>query len=525
MSYKAYLFEAKSIQAYLLNTSRLKEIVGGSEMVEALTGNLLDDALKVINSNIDFSRRGGGAFYAFSENEKAIDQLASMWPLLVIQYAPDLPYVQGHGKGCTALDAFNEAHTSLLIDRNRMYVRLPQASPFAERNRRTGEPATIKAMKEPVDAATARKLKYSKGELLVRRFAPEAISNAWPLNLSPSESVAGERDFPFDKDDRNIALVHADGNGLGQLLKDLTGSAEGNPVQYVEIFRAFSEAVSGATRAAAESATQTVLEPAQKNGIYPARPIVLGGDDLTIIVRADLALSFTSAFLVAFASESALRLAELKTKFDLPALPNRLTACAGIAYAKANQPFYILHNLAEGLCKHAKMWAKKENPAEVASSLSFHRVTTALVDDFGTILERELTTGSFRHTLECYAIETGKGLPELDKLLKLQALLANPNLSRGSMRELLGLIGRDAQDQRHYARWREVMRERHTSELNEFDSLLNALASIEKTDDLPYHRMGADKLQRSPLGDVITLMSVDNLPEPIEGVNPQEVAI
>ena len=83
MVYKAYLFEAKSIQAYLLTTSRLKEIVGGSEMVEALTGSLLDDALRVIEGKIEFSRRGGGAFFAFSENEESVNKLATLWPLLV----------------------------------------------------------------------------------------------------------------------------------------------------------------------------------------------------------------------------------------------------------------------------------------------------------------------------------------------------------------------------------------------------------------------------------------------------------
>lgn len=527
MAYIAYLFEAKSIQSYLLTTSRLKEIVGGSEMVEALTGSLLDDALAIINGDIKFSRCGGGAFFAFSEDKESINRLAALWPLLVKQYAPDLSFVQGRGEGDTALAAFNQAHIHLLNDLNRICVRLPQGSPFAERNRRTGEPATTKSKEkqEPIDATIARKLEFSKGTLLVRRFAPNSAATAWPLNLSPNEGDEEKRDFPFERDDRTIALIHADGNGLGQMLKDLTESTEDKPELYVEIFGAFSEAVSGATLAAAECATQTVLEPACKNGTYPARPIVLGGDDLTIIVRADLALSFTRAFLVAFANESGIRLNKLKTKFNLPTLPNRLTACAGIAYAKASQPFYMLHKLAEGLCKHAKMRAKENGPAEVPSSLSFHRVTTALVDDYGTILERELTTGSFRHTLECYAIETGTRLPELDNLLNLQSLLYNPKLPRGSTRELLSLIGRDAQSQRHYARWREVMKERFNSDLVEFDKICKALIEVEGV-DLPYSKPDANKqMRRSPLGDVITLHSVGNLTESIGEKSTLEIAL
>ena len=37
MTYYAYLFEAKSIQSYIFATSKLKEIIGGSELIEQLT--------------------------------------------------------------------------------------------------------------------------------------------------------------------------------------------------------------------------------------------------------------------------------------------------------------------------------------------------------------------------------------------------------------------------------------------------------------------------------------------------------
>ncbi|HYN78848.1 MAG TPA: hypothetical protein VES73_13790, partial [Lamprocystis sp. (in: g-proteobacteria)] len=326
-----YLFEAKSIQSYLLTTNRLKEIVGGSEMVEALTGvgGLLDDARKAVGGEITFSRRGGGAFFAFSEDESTRNRLADLWPLLVRQHAPDLEFVQARGHGDSAKAAYDDAHPRLLADRNRPQARYPQAAPLTIRNRRSGEPATTYARSkkgakaEPVDAATARKLngRFCKGAALGRRFAPDAPWESWPLNLAPADGDDDERNFPFLGEDRALALVHADGNGLGQLLIKLNQAMGANHGNYVEIFRAFSEAVSTATESAAQAATRKVLAGNQLEGVYPARPIVLGGDDLTMLVRADLALPFTRTFLAAFAAESELALREPREHFGLNEIP------------------------------------------------------------------------------------------------------------------------------------------------------------------------------------------------------------
>lgn len=524
MTVYCYLFEAKSIQAYLLATNRLKEIVGGSELVEGLTGKLLDDALDAVGGRILFSRRGGGAFFAFSEAKEAIDRLAALWPLLVQQCAPDLEFVQARGEGASEKASFDAAHPHLLADRNRLRARLPQAGPLAERNRRTGEPAVAlrknkkSGNSEPVDGATHRKLndRFWRGVALGQRFAPDSLWECWPLNLSPKEGEEeDERSFPFKGEDQTIALIHADGNGLGQLLMNLDEQIDEQSEKYVAIFKAFSDAVSTATQQAAQEATCQILVPAMgSHSVYPARPIVLGGDDLTLLVRADLALPFTRVFLSEFAKASGEKLLQLKSGHGLAKLPGRLTACAGIVYAKASQPFYLLHELAEGLCKHAKGLAKATRPndqEEVPSSLSFHRVTTAFVDHYPTILERELTAGRLRQTLEYYGLEPNKGLPLLDDLLDLQKLLEDPRLSRGASRELLGLTGRDPEHaRRHYARWREVMGSRLKDQRTEFDGLLAKLRVPEANGDLPYGVADGSGLRRSPLGDVITLRSAGN---------------
>jgi hypothetical protein len=555
-----YLFEAKSIQSYLLATNRLKEIVGGSELIESLTGDdgLFDAALTAVGGDFECSRKGGGAAFVFTTDEAARDRLAALWPLLVAKYAPELEFVQARGEGDSPKAAYDAATgkarhdgdpetVDLRADRNRLTARLPQGGPLAVRNRRSGDVAVTynksKKDAEPVDAVTERKLRkdFRDGEALPNRFAEGSGKDEWPVNLDAKDADDGRpRVFPFLGEDRTLALVHADGNGLGQLLMDLGKVADRQPQRFIAIFKGFSAAVSRATEQAARRATAAVLKPDSSGGLYPARPVVLGGDDLTMLVRADLALPFAEHFVAAFAEETAEAFELLRQQQDLD-LPPRLTACAGIAYARASQPFHMLHHLAEQLCKHAKKKAKatlppredwKDKPPSqrpiVPSTLAFHRVTASLVDSWDIVLKDHLTLGGLRQTLECYAVDIAAPLPSLHQLVELQRLLANPAMSRGATRELLGMIGNDPlQAPSRYKRWRELMREgrqhpEHPVLFKRFQDLLRNLTGSEPQEDLPYGAANEDGLRCSPLGDVETLRSVRNCSDSTMSAERQE---
>lgn len=123
------------------------------------------------------------------------------------------------------------------------------------------------------------------------------------------------------------------------------------------------------------------------------RPIVLGGDDLTMICRGDLAVPFTQAFLENFESETKAKLSEyLKMVFSDRS--DYLTACAGIAFVKSSFPFHFAYHLAESLCDLAKKDTKALFDAKSgnlpASCLMFHKVQDSFVAEFGEIADREL---------------------------------------------------------------------------------------------------------------------------------------
>lgn len=527
----ACLFEAKSIQEYILRSGRLRHVVGASELLDSLTPMLVDqvlDALKLVEGEqVRFSRKAGGAAYLFTDSETHCNDFRDLWSIAVQQYAPGLSYSLATGAGANDYEAYKSALLRMGPARNRQPPRLPAGTPVTRYAPRTGEPAyTVDQTLGLQDAATSRfgQRDFWQRGGLTGRFA-DVDADVWPRNL---EYRADDEDraslFPFLKDNRYLALLHADGNGLGQLLITMQDHVKLHPEAFVALFRDFSDAVRDATIAAARAATTAVLLPARQGinqdspdhpGLIPARPIVLGGDDLTILLRADLALPFTRSFLTHFEQET-------KAAFDTlrgtrawadELLPRALTAGAGIVFVRSSHPFHLAHALAEDLAKTAKSRAKKAVQADsrIPPTLAFHRVTTACHGDYMAILHDELTTGEtdarIQTSLVTYAIdEHSTQLPRLDDLEALVGLLRNEDMARGPARQILTLLGQDhAEAARRYRRWQEVMKRRVPAH---FDALIAKLKRLcgALAEDLPVSI--GESPRRTPLGDMATLLAV-----------------
>lgn len=528
MTCHACLFEAKSIQDYILRSGRLRHIVGASELIDSLTGNLLDDVLAALDltegEKVRFSRRAGGAVYLFSPQREARDAFRDLWSLVVRQYAPGLEFVIAQGEGATDYAAYQQALEELQAARNRQPPALPGGNPVTRYAPRTGQPAVKNDAKLGLqDVATDRfglDCFWRRGGLTAK-FADTASvpGDDWPRNLEYIPTAEEGAGFPFWPDNRYLGLIHADGNGLGQLLVQLGQQAQSDPEIFIALFRDFSTAIAEATHAAAHLATQEVLLPARGDphdakvpGAVPARPIVLGGDDLTILVRADLAIPFTRMFLTAFEQKSREKIKPLRDQYPkITGVPEALTAGAGIAFVKSNHPFHLAHELAESLARFAKDRAKEQKDANgrIPPTLAFHRVTTASHGDYEDIRQQEMTHGpdSARAiaTLGAYGVDP-RPPAALADLEALAQLLGREEMARGPARQLLTLLGQDFDDaRRRYARWREVMKDRHADNLTALDNYLTRLCG-DLADDLPISNAGAP--QATPLGDVATLLAV-----------------
>ncbi len=538
----ALVFELNSIQSYLFSSGRLRDVAGASELLDQMTdgdGNLLDNVLNALGMDkktMEFSRRAGGAIYAFCNDRDELMRFLRLWTLAVQQWAPGIDFSLGVGEGGTThAEAFEAARRAMKADANRKRPNLPLASPLATRSRRTGQPAdgdvSWESKDGPMDAATARKKQMadlSRAGFL-KRFAPE-VSNLgwrdWPTDLE-GESAKGA--FPFSGDDRTVALIHADGNGLGQLLMHIRDAAKENDSRFVELFSAFSKAVAATTQSAAQQATKEILLPVRRDGeCLAARPILLGGDDITVIIRADLAMNYCRVFSEAFESASRKELAKLGKDHQIKGLPQRLTLGFGLVFLRASQPFHMAIHLVEALVGEAKKKAKALNQDDPESSIAFYRITGSLVDDYGQIVARALShrfgDETFIDTLGVYYFKEQQ--PRLVDMLELAKTLGADDMARGPTRQLMTLMGHDkAQAERRYRRWRQLMADERTRKwcpvesdnatqerkkkscLEQYDELMKKLAGISKDAPLPYSDSD-DGIRRSPLGDALALLSL-----------------
>lgn len=545
-------FEANSIQQYILAGGRLRDVVGASYLIESLCTVVLDavcselgapsDKGAVAQAQVRFTRRAAGAVYALFDDEQLAVNFAALWSLAVRAHCPLLGFNQAMASGESDFEALRIGTTSLSHARSLAVPELPLATPVTERAQRTGR-AMVGLTRvrggrvtEAADSALAARRGITEDAIagmdkqLLQPLSHVAPYNQWkvvfPRHIEFADAVDEPEDpkaweFPFIQDSRYLAMVHADANGLGQILLKVIEKAEelsktsvdaGSGSGYASFLPELSQCIAKCTAEAAQHAIGTALMPAGVDAKstdgkttywrLPARPIVVAGDDLTMLVRADLALGFTSAFIEKFEEKTKLTFEQLRANNTFGALAEclpqgrGLTACAGIVYARNNHPFSMLHEIAEHLCGEAKQAVKglAAQGGAVGSAVAWRRITESLVGD-----ERPFTLAGVSVQPRLGPVAVGGingGLPSMEALEKLLAAVqaddptpagdagpardANP-LSKGPLRRILNTAFMQPRDaSADYARWRDVTgksgSELSRKQLENFDCALAALA-------------------------------------------------
>ena len=271
----------------------------------------------------------------------------------------------------------DELEKRLRTQRNRPLPSLSLGLMSVDRNRKTGLPVTQivkeKNSNEPeyLDEGTAIKREYKdkdRGQLCVNTFGDRVKTDRFPFDV---KDITGKNDW--------IAIIHADGNGLGQIIRKIGHDKEK--------LKKFSKDLSEATKAAAKKAFSSIDGEFELSKLsrLPIRPVVLGGDDFTVICRADFAVQYVRDFMKNFESET-------------KDMGHKLTCCAGIAFIKSSFPFYYGYQLAESLCDAAKKDAKDINKDMAPSCLMFHKVQDSFVVDYSDIIKRELCISESKTT-------------------------------------------------------------------------------------------------------------------------------
>ena len=361
------------------------------------------------------SRPGkGGAFYAWCHSKAPLLQLRSLWTLTVQQLFPGLTFCDALCEDTSLQNALQQGHVALAAARNLPRPHYPLSPAPCVASPRTGLaaiPVSVAARRELAPQANENEQHIDldtelhrqsyrflglRDSLLLQKFSTNTDLPAdlqFPLDTSTFYNAQTEG--TEDADLRDLALIHIDGNGLGKQLRTLRKTLENQPdVIFSAAFRQFSDALACATQSAAAEATQWIYQIQLKSETvkYLAmRPLVLGGDDITLLCRADLALGYAKRFCRAFRKHSEEQLKSLHTRYlrgSVNLLPY-LTASGGILYHKANHPFMLCNHLVEGLCSEAKT-VTKATPTALPAALSFYRISKVLAEDIHIL--RDLIT-------------------------------------------------------------------------------------------------------------------------------------
>lgn len=431
MSKYLYGASVQGIQSFIFQTNKLQEIVGASELVEEICTDFFEGQVgkgKFKNENLILGA-AGNIKYLF-DNKEDCQALVKKFPKEVMEMAPGITISQAVVKlGNTKLnDALQELEDKLREQRNKVSIPYEVGFMGTERSRRTGGVAyEIKKKRngedELIDEATS--LKIDKHKKSLKLF--EKISGIEDAKI---EETLLETD---DLKGSWLAVIHADGNGLGAIIQNLNNSfKDKNDEEVKNAFKTFSEKIERSTIEAAQKAFEKTIE-GKENGVYPIRPIVLGGDDLTIIIRADLALKFTQTFLEEFEIQTKENFKFL-SKYTGDMFREGLTACAGIAYVKKSYPFHYAVDLAEKLCSDAKNFVKgktkeyESNHPELnglipKSALAFFKVQDSFIESsLSTMKDRVGNANGYNFNYGPYLIhpeDEFAHVGELTKKLKL----------------------------------------------------------------------------------------------------------
>lgn len=203
-----------------------------------------------------------------------------------------------------------------------------------------------------------------------------------------------------------VAVVHADGNSMGDRFKKYGKTASTNR-EYITKMRQLSWSVNKIGKEALRTVVKTLvnsiyhnsksafinwldsegrlvnkieLKKNHENGKFylPFRPLVYGGDDITFVCDGRLGLTLATLFLKEFE----------KTAAD----GEILTACAGISIVKSHYPFARAYELSESLCGCAKKMVR-EGGGEF-SALDWHIAASGLIGSLSDIRKREYQVNS-----------------------------------------------------------------------------------------------------------------------------------
>jgi Predicted hydrolase of the HD superfamily (permuted catalytic motifs) len=368
------LLRTEGNQRFIFASNKRQEIVGASELIARLDRIWVLEELQNLFPEFDRSWRigkgddaellvaGAGTATVLVKDKELAKKLVTQVTSRALREAPGLdvcgvvvPYGPS-GKGLRLADAYSKAQRQLGMVRGDRpgpqvrFRRLPLIAECASNGLPAAEVRWEADEKtyQPRSAVAVAKLDAFRSSAFGR------LAQAADMPPETMQAIVKRLSFEVDW----VAVVHADGNRLGGLFKGLQGRSERDrpeevsDEEYAARVRCLSAAVDACARRAFKTALGRTREDLKDSGADegvlldgqpPVVPLVLGGDDLTVVCDGRVALTFTRHYLEAF-EETTTGHEDIRR-----VVGDGLTAAAGVAIVKQKYPFHFAYDLCEEL--------------------------------------------------------------------------------------------------------------------------------------------------------------------------------
>ncbi len=421
------LIEATGIQNYIFGSNELKQIIGASELVQQATQDWVferlpaphnvrqsaaePDGWKIEEPKLTGSwaaqviYAGGGNAVILFVDKPAATRFATDLTFHVLQEAPGLRLIVTQAPFDPQSDVLQRALVDLRKAAAQRKRTPPRSAPLLGLGVTaacvyTGAPAVDRRERRWISAeARAKQGAAADGEQRLRRHLQD-------IGLAGFGFISDFNQLGERGEASYMALIHTDGNGMGQRIEDHGGefNTPAHNEKYAQAQHAFSEKVKEVARTALNRTVGMLLDDANlihssKGDELSFRPIVFGGDDVTFVCEGRIGLSVAARYIGEFAAQA---LADGKLA----------SARAGVAVVKSHYPFARAYDLAEELCASAKRRVKELLPPgapPTATVLDWHFAVSGLVLPLDEIREREYSVRDGNLLMRPVALHAAEG--------------------------------------------------------------------------------------------------------------------
>lgn len=362
-----YLFiaEADKIQDLLFRSSKLREVSGGSQMLEEFCKDAVPQLIQELNGTKIIS--DGGSFRILFDSKEKAEEFGEYLSEFYRRELGGTITIAQRVEITSDRDAIKQAQTNLRRAKHRDKLPISvEQMPYIAICASCGIGIAIDYKSRFPD----EKENYLCEVCEKKAKARENIKKRFPRQFL-TDIQNGERqelDFPRkDADEvaelepRNyIAYIVADGNNMGTIF---------NSSNNFEQLGKLSEGLDNVIHRSLANPTKILLEkqngflqkPGKSSTLIPVLPLILGGDDVFALLPARWALDFTLRFSKEFEKNMEEFLSEIQLQTKLSP-----TISAAVVICKGKFPYLAAHGIAEELLKMAKKRAKKEKSSTVS---------------------------------------------------------------------------------------------------------------------------------------------------------------